>query len=305
MEWFSSIINTVDSQRIFHFSLLAMLLLLSYLCFIKSEQDERAIRYKLRIYMKYRVTKKLLPLIERLIVNPKADELFKQAGLPFITSFNYNLTRLIIVFGVMILNLLTRYTGLEILNKQTAIVTILVVLVASPRKYFPIEFVLNLLRKRHYRATNQEVYSLYLQLKADYKTNQNIGNNYNMLYSYRKYFKIIQPSIELAISRWNGVNGSEDAWNAFAKDVGTQEAHMLALIMQGVENTSPTRIYELLEQKRDEFANANKNAFKDYLKDRENIIYFVIYACALSIFANPFMAQFLQYKDIMQQMNNL
>jgi hypothetical protein len=244
-------------------------------------------------------------VVINILKRPQVDALFKECGLSkYINSIQFNALRYGSVIIAMFLNVVGNSLGTEIISSTMVIVILILVILTIPARHLPFYYVIGFLRKQHLREKNNEVYSLYNQLKAEFQSSTDrTSNMYNLLLSYRKYFEIIRPAIEKALTKWRV--SPEVAWSAFAKEVGTEEAESLAMLMKELEGSSTENARLLLEQKRGEFANSNYNSFKDYLKDREFMIFIVVYICALSIFGNLIVAHFLQYQEIMNFMNQI
>lgn len=291
---------------VLHFMMCGFLLLSVYATFYVATGDGRgkwfhAFRTKQRFKRKNEA-----PYLYKWLHSDKVDRLFRKAGLPrWLTSYRFNVVRIALVLALMFVNILGVNIGIETVSRDEVKFVIILMILVSPVKYFPLHFVLNLLCKRKERALNLEIYSLYSQLKADLSMSENTRNIYSLVFSYRHYFDLLRPIIEGMLSVWNGEEGSKKAWDFFAKETASYEGELLATLMTDVEEASTSVAVQTLEEKHSEFAEYNYNSFVDYLKDRENVTYFVIYACAFAIFSNPLIAQYLQYKDIMNELNML
>lgn len=288
----------------FHIFIVFGLLTLVYF-FASRALNVRGTRWRrIRLYVANNLVEQ--SILQRLLTHEPTDHLFRSSGLPAnITSYRYNLARFQLIGVVMVVYIFTTGFGMPLLSRNVAMMLVFILILLSGRKPFLGYQLLDFLRKKYLRDVNNEVYSLFIQLKTEYSSNENIDNVYNLLLSYRKYFDKIRPAIEKALSRWNNIDGSERAWDAFAKEVGTPEANSLAIVMKEVDNIPREEAAELLTQKHVEFAKKNYNAFNQYLQNRANIIYVVVYLCALGVFANMAVAQYLQYSEIMQFMNTL
>jgi hypothetical protein len=296
------VIGTVDIKYI-HYIVIGIFLMLIYNLFYHSYKDDREKRSRFKYQLKHLTVENSMLL--KIVKRPHVDALFKEAGLSsYITSTRFNTIRYGIAIIVIFLSVAGSQLGNEIISRSQVLIILALVALTIPAKYFPLYYLLGFIRKRHKREKGNEVYSLYNQLKAEFQSeNDRVSNMYNLLLSYRKYFMIIRPAIEKALTKWR--ISPEIAWNTFAVEVGTEEAENLAMLMKEIEGSSIENAYILLEQKREEFANANYNSFKDYLKDREFIIFVMVYICALSIFGNLIVAHFLQYQEIINFMNRL
>jgi hypothetical protein len=295
-------LETVDIKYV-HYVIVGIFLMTIYIFFYLSYKDDRKKRSRFKYQLKH-LTIENSTLI-KIFKRPHVDALFQEAGLSsYVNSTRFNMTRYGLVMIVMLLNVIGSQVGIEIISRSWVFIILALVALTIPVKYFPLYYLIGFIRKQHVREKGNEVYSLYNQLKAEFQSdNDRVSNMYNLLLSYRKYFMIIRPAIEKALTKWR--ISPEMAWNTFAVEVGTEEAENLAMLMKEIEGSSIENACILLEQKREEFANANYNTFKDYLKDREFIIFVIVYICALSIFGNLIVAHFLQYHEIINFMNRL
>ena len=240
-----------------------------------------------------------------LLHSPKMDEEIRKAGIPEnITSYKLYITSFLTIIGVMLFYQFGVLLHFPLITKREAAMIITLLLVLLPSRYSLFYLLLKFLKKAHKRKVTMEIYSLYAQLKAEFKS-ENVGNLYNLMYNYRTYYQAIRPTIDRMLSVWQGSDGAKKAWELFSKDLDTEEAKNLATLMKNAESSSVSESLKLLENDKKEFANRNVNAFKDYLTERESIIYYIIFVCVLAVFANPSIAQFLQYKEMFNQVNNL
>jgi hypothetical protein len=271
--------------------------------FYLSYKDDRRKRSRFKYQLQHMVTENAILI--KIFKRPHVDALFHEAGLSsYMNSVRFNLIRYSFAIIAMMLSVVGSQVGIEIISRSAVVIILVLVALTTPAKHFPLYYLIGFIRKHHVREKGNEVYSLYNQLKAEFQSDSDrVSNMYHLLLSYRKYFKIIRPAIEKALTKWR--IGPEMAWSTFAREVGTEEAENLAMLMKEIEGSSIENAGMLLEQKREEFANANYNAFKDYLKDREFIIFVIVYICALSIFGNLIVAHFLQYQEIINFMNRL
>lgn len=288
-----------------NYSILALLLSGVYFFARKALNVEGPALYRLRIYLRQSVGEH--GILYRLLSHENTDRLFRSAGLPRTwTSYQYNIVRYSIILGaLMIYNVQLYLPVVQIFSKFMIYMVIMVVILLSARRPFLGYQIIRFIRKMHLRDINNEVYSLYIQLKTEYTSNGKTDNTYNILLGLRKYFIKIRPGIDKAISRWNGVDGAEKAWDAFAEEIGTVEAKELATVMKKIETIPKEEAANLISQKHAEFANRNYNAYNNYLKDRANLIFVFVYICTLGIFINIGIVHYLQYKEIISFMNML
>ncbi|MBG9587681.1 hypothetical protein [Cytobacillus firmus] len=288
-----------------HYLITGMFFYIIYSTLVKSlGLDKVKSRYSLR--NKLRKSLATNGFLAKYFYNDRAEEFINLTGLfkLKVNSIQYNFIRHISLYVAV----WTYFISSFIAAGQFSLLNLLMVLGAfvltSPLKlniFF--DYVLKNLAANHKRKMNAEVYSLYAQLKTEFQTRK-VGNIYGLLFDYRNYFKAIKPAIEEVLYKWS--ESPDKAWEAFSKRIGTEEAKTLAIIMKEVEYSSQERSLALLEQKRDQFANSNYNAYRNYLKAREMILYIVIFSTASgAIVLNMVVVFMLFFKDIMGAANNI
>lgn len=297
--------NLIDPFTLLFYGIGSLLLLGAYILLRKAYKDDRRRYTRLNVLFKKIVKEPKNSTLGNFLYNETTENALKRLLVPsWMDSIIFNGIRLIIVVMATFFLLLKVRTGI---GPFPSIVPLIVCLFFSfgsmLKKGLPLYYLLDLNRKIRVRKKNNEVYSLYLLINSEFNTHEDkVGNIYNLLYDSRKYFHYIRRSIDQALSSGNGkaIN-----WDAFVSDVNTQEAERLAMIMKEVEVLSVIQTKKLLEQKREEFANHNLREYEDYLEDRGKIIYFVAFICAASIFICPIVVHYLQYRDIMDSVNNI
>ena len=288
-----------------HYLITGMFLYIIYSTLVKSlGLDKVKSRYSLRNTLRKSLATN--GFLAKYLYNDRAENFINLTGLSRlkVNSIQYNFIRHISLYVAV----WTYFISSFIAAGQFSLLNLLMVLGAfvltSPLKlniFF--DYVLKNLAANHKRKMNAEVYSLYAQLKAEFQTRK-VGNIYGLLFDYRNYFKAIKPALEEVLYKWS--ESPDKAWEAFSKRIGTEEAKTLAIIMKEVEYSSQERSLSLLEQKRDQFANSNYNAYRNYLKAREMILYIVIFSTASgAIVLNMVVVFMLFFKDIMGAANNI
>lgn len=290
--------------NLLHISIIGLLLYFTYSFYAKSEGVKRN-RNKLRMQIKQVMKYKQSGFLKHLEIK-QMNELLRSARLPkTINSTTVMIGYIFILIFIIFLSLFSNVTGVAIVTSGSAKLYMIILLALFPFPKLPMGFVLTFISKNHTQKINDEVYALYSQLSAEFYHGEKVNNTYHLLLEYREYFTYIKPAIERALSQWNGVGGSERAWDVFASEIGTEEAKMLAELMKEIENTTTDNALELISQRQEEFTSNRFNTFMGYLKDRETLVYVVIFICAMSVVAPAIVAQFLQFGDIANSVNDL
>jgi hypothetical protein len=297
--------NIIDPFTLIFYVIGSTFLLGTFVLLGKAYKDDRRRYTRLNVLFKKIVTEPKNSTLGNFLYNETTEKTLRRLLVPhWIDSITFNGTRLAIVVFATFLLLLKTKTGIGPIPSIVLLIVCLLFSFGSMlKKGLPLYYLLDFNRKLRVRKKNNEVYSLYLLINSEFNTHEEkVGNVYNLLYESRKYFQYIRTSIDQALTSGNGkaIN-----WDAFVSDVNTQEAERLAMIMKEVEVLSIAQTKQLLAQKREEFANHNLREYEDYLEDRGKIIYFVAFICAASIFICPIVVHYLQYRDIMDSVNNI
>lgn len=288
-----------------HYLITGMFIFLIYSTIAKSIGLDKA-RSKLSLRNSLRKSLAKNGFLSKYFYNERAEVLINFVGLNKlkVSSVHYNFFRHISLYVAV----WSYFISLFLAAGQFSLVNLLMVLgaffLSSPLKFnLVFDYVLKNLAANNKRRMNAEVYSLYAQLKAEFQTRR-VGNIYGLLFEYRSYFKSIKPALEELLYKWS--ESPDKAWDSFSKRIGTEEAKTLSIIMKEVEYSSQERSLALLEQKRDQFANSNYNAYRNYLKSREMVLYIVIFSTASgAIILNMVVIFMLFFKDIMGAANNI
>lgn len=294
------LLQSGQAYKYIHYFIILVFLCLIYLVVEASFSTERK-RKRLKFQLKLNTKNSWL---RNWLTNESIDHALYLLGISkYIKSIHVNLFRFLSLIITMLIIQLENILGIYILSSFTVLMVVTFFIVTWPLKLnFLFNFFVDQLTKNKERKKNAEVYSLYSQLKADFQTKKT-GNIYNLLLDYRKYYTLIRPAIEKALYQWK--EGKDLAWETFANEIGTSEAHSLANIMKEIETESRENAIIILEKKRDEFANSNYNAFKDYLTLRQNVFYFIVFACTIvGIFGNIGVSFFLYFIDLMNEVNS-
>lgn len=178
----------------------------------------------------------------------------------------------------------------------------LIGLVLSTRKGFPLEKLLVYFEKIRNSKKNRELYILYSLLLNEYTISGNKPTNiYTLLRKFRPHFKFLKPALDLCTMHWR--RSTTYALETFAREVGTSQAKDLAGILADVDKLAPEDAYTLLTNRYDHFNTIRLEEFRRRSKDRGIIGYFVTFVPALSILFNFGYVYYLEYKDLIGLLN--
>lgn len=290
---------------IIHYFIVASLIGCSYFCIKHSMEEEPGTSFEKWTQSSF--LHKLSKGSIRVLENSYLDRSFREAGLPpYISSVRYNFFRHLALLSILILKWLDGFFSFQVVSSLFVFLIFVLYLLSLPilRESSPFQYVLKFLQRQHIAKKNEEVYSLFHLMKAEFHLeDQYMLNMYHLLKKNRRYFHHIRPSIDRCLHYWQ--DGVDVAWEHFATHIGTHEARALADIMQEVDQSGYEEARHLLEQKRQEFANANYNAFKDYLDRRRLIMFVVVMICSLSTLVFFAVPHIMEYRAIMDELNQL
>lgn len=185
---------------------------------------------------------------------------------------------------------------------QAVLGILLLGLVLSTRKGFPLEALLAYFEKIRNSKKNRELYILYSLLLNEYTISGNKPTNiYTLLRKFRSHFKFLRPALDLCTMHWR--HSTSYALESFVREVGTSQAKDLAGILADVDKIAPDDAYTLLTNRYDHFNSLRLEDFRRRAKDRGIIGYFVTFVPALSILFNFGYVYYLEYKDLINLLN--
>lgn len=273
----------------------------SYYFYLKSNYDERR---KRRFRLKRFVT--VNHSLRNKFENKQFDETFRRFGLPsYINSVNFNMVRFGSMSVLIAVNILQIYLDTEILSFFSTMALGTMTVFAVPKRGYPLYTVLTLLKKRYSSRRNHEVYQLYNEIKAEFKSRgKNVRNTHFLIREVLPYYTYIRPSLEKILPYLES-NQHEKAWEIFENEIETEEAKSLGILMKDIEATGYKEALGLIEEARQEFSNAIINDYKAYLSRRKFFYFALTSVGVFVIFLNEVNIFFIWYKNVMEVVNKL
>jgi len=281
--------------------IIAIFLLISYLYFSRINEDGRR-KKRFRLAKVTRQSSRLKGMLQ----NESYDKFFRAHGLPNgFTSERYNLVRLSIFIAIFVIIFIGVLLEQPLISTFNLFVFGTIPIAMIPKKPSPVYFLLKGLKRRYLRERNNEVYQLFNDIKAEYKSKgSNVSNTYHLISSLMPYYKTIKPTLERMLPLLEQKK-NKDAWEFFENDINTEEASRFSALMQDVEHSDIKQTYDLLDESRKDFANSMYNAYSDFLKRRKTMIFFIVATGAVMVSINEFVAFYLWYKDVMSTVNQV
>jgi len=214
--------------------------------------------------------------------NNDLEKLLISAGTPLrLNSVWYNLVRLVL-FGVsfVILNISwiiseSRYPS----NYVFLIISLIIV--THPMKGLPLFSLLMKITDIRAREKNKECFTLYSMIQNEFYND--VGkplNMYSALTKLKPYFKAIDKALGKALLLWK--KNPAEALEAFASEVGTEEAKDLAQILKNVDVSSPDDAKDILDSRYEQFVTKRQENHRRY---RNNVGLIGYLAALLPVFA--------------------
>lgn len=214
--------------------------------------------------------------------NAGLEKLLIAAGRPLgLNSVRYNLARLVLLgVWLVVINTMWLVTGGKYpLNSLFFIISMIVA--TQPMAGLPLFALLIKLTDIRAREKNKECFTLYSMIQNEfYNDVDKPVNMYSTLTKLRPYFKAIDKALGKAILLWK--KNPADALNAFAWEVGTEEAKDLALILKNVDASSPHDAKDILDSRYEQFVTKRQESRRRY---NNNIGLIGYLAALLPVFA--------------------
>jgi hypothetical protein len=128
------------------------------------------------------------------------------------------------------------------------------VLIMPTFPYSITRFILNRLIGYKKAKRNSELFSLYDMLISELQMMQNTRiNSYSLIRTLKPYFKELEGPLTRLLSGWTNDEGPEVALDAFAKEIGTNEAKSLANVLKKFDENKRETILQSLQGMEDMF----------------------------------------------------
>lgn len=278
--------------------LLGMLLLLSWYFWRKSQLDERRSK---RFMMKS--IRRHFNEARTKFHNEAHEQFLKRHAFPsWITSEGLNILRFAILILLIFIVVTGMLNGEAALNMSSLFLLGALPLLLTPKDKYPLAYIGKVINEKKKNQYSNEVYQLYNDLKSTYQTSTNPKNVYFQVQDLLPYYTHIRASLEKMLPLLERKE-HEAAWTLFQKELDIEEAKVLSVVMQEVENTSHAQAVNLLEQKRNEFSNHLYNRYTDVLRRRKSFIFLIVTFGAMTVIINLFTVFFMWYREIMSVVN--
>lgn len=289
----------ISNYNLFYLLIISILLFLSWYHFQRSQYDER----RKRRFSKNRL-KRSAEQYSEWFHNEEYEIFLRKHKLPrWITSSRLNAVRLLTLIVLLLVLSVEFLTCIKYLTMTELIALGLTPLMLTPKRPYPLYFIVQQLKRKNNNDISNEVYQLYNDIKSTFQIKENnTQNSYYTIQYLLPYFQTIRPTLEKMLPALQNKE-LEKAWDYFSKDLDTEEAKILSIVMREVESVPPEQALVLLEQKRKEFSNHLYNRYADYLKRRKFIIFALVSAGAMTVFFNEITVFFMWYKDVMANVN--
>lgn len=163
----------------------------------------------------------------------------------------------------------------------------------------PLTLLLHRLEHNRLQEKNKELFSLFSMIENDFILhNDGSTTMYSLLLKLQPYYTLIKPSLGKAILHWR--DGPDVAFDAFAKDIGTNEAKDLANILVSVEATSPKEALDILQSRREIFLTMRHEAYRRSQKNRGVRDYIITFAAATFAVMNIIILFYQEYRELMK-----
>lgn len=230
--------------------------------------------------------------------NPHLEKLLVSAGRPLgLNSVRYNGARFIL-FGVWLVVINARW--LVSGGKYPAnylLVLISLVIASQPLAGLPLFALLIKITDIRAREKNKECFTLYSMIQNEfYNDVEKPVNMYSTLTKLRPYFKAIDKALGKAILLWK--KSPAEALNAFAWEVGTDEAKDLAQILKNVDVSSPSDAKDILDSRYEQFVTKRQESRRRYCNNIGLIGYLAALLPVFAVIYNALVVFNLEKQDL-------
>ena len=216
------------------------------------------------------------------LYNENLDRLLHSIGRPLsLDSVKYNLVRCLLLGGWFIYITADWYLFEGRYPYNIASLILALYIFTQPVKGLPLFYILEKLKDLQLREKNKECFTLYSMVQNEFYTDVDRPlNMYATLNKLKPYFKAIDKALGKAILLWK--RNPAEALDAFAVEVGTEEAKDLAQILKNVDLSSPQDARDILDSRYEQFVTKRHENHRRY---RNNIGLIGYVAALLPVFA--------------------
>ncbi|MCL4439221.1 MAG: hypothetical protein M1609_01095 [Firmicutes bacterium] len=232
--------------------------------------------------------------------NEQLERLLVSTGRPFgLNSIRYNLLRLSILGGWFIY-LNSRwliYKGRYPYNILSLIVSLLIL--SHPYKGLPLFRLLGKINELRLREKNKECFTLYSMIQNEFYTDLDRPlNMYATLNKLKPYFKAIDRALGKAILLWK--KSPAKALDAFAVEVGTEEAKDLAQILKNIDASNPKDARDILDSRYEQFVTKRHESHRRYRNNLGLIGYVAAFLPVFAVIYNAMVVFNLEKQDLLR-----
>ncbi|MDT3697883.1 MAG: hypothetical protein RO469_00530 [Thermincola sp.] len=210
------------------------------------------------------------------------EKLLISAGRPLrLNSVRYNLGRLgLLGVWFIILNARWLISGSKYPSNYLFLIVGLIIF-TQPMKGLPLFSLLMKITDIRAREKNKECFTLYSMIQNEFYNDVDKPQNmYSTLAKLKPYFKAIDKAMGKALLLWK--RNPAEALEAFATEVGTQEAKDLAQILKNVDASSSEDAKDILDSRYEQFVTKRQESHRRY---RNNVGLIGYIAALLPVFA--------------------
>lgn len=226
----------------------------------KEVRDTHRLRFKERLYYNKKNT-------EEKLQNRSFDEKIKEAGLPFLNSFRYELIRIGIFLLYTVNYIVLPIIRGEGLTMVSISILLLLWLLTEHRFHIPVSLVnpvLNLLIRSKQKKRSIELFTLYDVLKSDLQAlneDQNV-NVYNLLKDSLSMYRYIDGTVSRFLSTY--LTNPKAAEKVFYEDINTLGAKTLGEIIIKIDNLNRDEALEIIQN---ESSSYSQHFFKEEFRE--------------------------------------
>lgn len=238
----------------------------------------------------------------RLLYDERVERAFKNAGYPLkINSIRWNAIRLLIVSAYLLLVLLVALLK-EPFYWRFIWLAIPLYFLLDAREHFPLNWLLENFQAEQIRKKNRECFLFYSMIQNELMSSDTPLNMYAILNRLMPYFDLIRPAIAKAMLKWK--EGPDVALDAFAQEVGTEEAQDLADILKGIDFYNPKEAVEVLKSRYETFLTIRHEHYRRKIRKQGTAGFSINLLPALMILLDCIFVLYLQIQDLLRVLNN-
>ncbi len=232
--------------------------------------------------------------------NPRLERLLVTAGRPLaLSSVRYNLVRFGLLGGWLLYLNIRWFIEQGRYPVNVLFLILAASIVTQPRKGLPLYYFLVKFKDLRLRVKNKECFILYSMIQNEFYTDSERPlNMYATLNKLRPYFRAIDRALGKAIFLWK--KNPAEALDAFAVEVGTEEAADLAQILKNVDLSSPEDARDLLDSRYDQFVTKRHEHYRRYRNNLGLIGYIAVFLPVFAVIYNAMVIFNLEKQELLK-----